>query len=62
MNSVSKQNGLTEEIYKEKINKMFDNINIYVLLELYYRETSFTSDSEFVRFLTKYLRKHGKIT
>jgi len=62
MNSASKQHGLTEETYKEKILKMFDNTNIYVLLELYYRETSFTNDSEFVRFLTKYLRKYGKIT
>ena len=58
MNSVSKQHGLTEESYKKKIVKMFDNTNIYVLLELYARETSKSNDSEFVKALTEYLRIH----
>lgn len=62
MNSISKQHCLTDEKYKEKLQKMFDNTNTYVLLELLYRETSYSNDSEFVRLLTKYLKKKGMIS
>lgn len=62
MNRISNEHGMTEEKYQDKIEKMFDNTNIYVLLELLYRETSRSNDSEFVRLLTKYLKKHGLIS
>lgn len=61
MNSLSQQNGLTEKTYDDNLEKMFDNTNIYVLLECYYRETSSIHHGQFSIRLSSYLKKHGMI-
>lgn len=52
---------LNETQYDYELEGMLDSVNIYVLLEIYKRETAKTPDTDFPIRLGKYLKKHGVI-